>query len=152
MLISFRHCEAGEGNWLQGEAALQAHSFRDADPQPVIPKKESGWNWLQCSEPVQLYKRKHQLLQFVLSGAVKPREGKGSLTHIMNQSIMTVLVEQPLASPGSAKHTIRLNIMGNIVAGPNRGRPCTGFSIPVRVYMRACVRLLIKLYSIVLNS
>ena len=32
------HCEAGEGNWLQGEAALQTHSFRDADPRPVIPK------------------------------------------------------------------------------------------------------------------
>ena len=29
------HCEAGEGYWLQGEAALQEHSFRDADPQPV---------------------------------------------------------------------------------------------------------------------
>ena len=40
------HCEAGEGYWLQGETALQAHSFRDADPQPVIPKKESGLNGL----------------------------------------------------------------------------------------------------------
>ena len=38
--------EAEEGYWLQGEAALQAHSFRDADPQPVIPKKESGLNGL----------------------------------------------------------------------------------------------------------
>ena len=43
------HCEAGEGYWLQGEAALQAHSFRDADPQPVIPKKESGWNGLEIA-------------------------------------------------------------------------------------------------------
>ena len=43
------HCEAGEGYWLQGEAALQAHSFRDADPQPVIPKKESGWNRLEIA-------------------------------------------------------------------------------------------------------
>ena len=37
-----QHCEAGEGYWLQGEAALKAHSFRDADPQPVIPKKVAG--------------------------------------------------------------------------------------------------------------
>ena len=44
-----KHCEAGEGYWLQGEAALQAHSFRDADPQPVIPKKESGWNGLEIA-------------------------------------------------------------------------------------------------------
>ena len=29
----------GEGLWLwQGEAALKMHSFRDANPQPVIPK------------------------------------------------------------------------------------------------------------------
>ena len=34
------HCEAGEGYWLQGEAVLQAHSFRDSDPQPVIPKNK----------------------------------------------------------------------------------------------------------------
>ena len=43
------HCEAGEGYWLQGEAGLQAHSFRDADPQPVIPKKESGLNGLEIA-------------------------------------------------------------------------------------------------------
>ena len=39
------HCESGEGLWLQGEAALQTHSFRNADPQPVIPpngKKNHG--------------------------------------------------------------------------------------------------------------
>ena len=30
------HYESGEGLWLQGEATLQTHSFRDADPQPVI--------------------------------------------------------------------------------------------------------------------
>ena len=35
------HCEFGEGLWLQGEAALQTHSFRDADPQQVIPLKEN---------------------------------------------------------------------------------------------------------------
>ena len=35
---SFRiHCESGEVLWLQGEAELQTHSFRDAEPQPVIP-------------------------------------------------------------------------------------------------------------------
>ena len=34
------HCESGEMPWLQGEAALQTHSFRDADPQPVIPPNE----------------------------------------------------------------------------------------------------------------
>ena len=32
------HCESWEGLWLQEEAALQMHSFRDADPQPVIPQ------------------------------------------------------------------------------------------------------------------
>ena len=31
------HCESGEGIWLQGEAASEAHSFRDAEPHPVIP-------------------------------------------------------------------------------------------------------------------
>ena len=30
------HCESGEGIWLQGEAALEAHGFRDAEPHPVI--------------------------------------------------------------------------------------------------------------------
>ena len=34
------HCESGEGLWLQGEAALQKHSFKDADPQPVIPQNK----------------------------------------------------------------------------------------------------------------
>ena len=43
------HCEAGEGYWLQGEAALQAHSFRDADPHAVISKKLSGWNGLEMA-------------------------------------------------------------------------------------------------------
>ena len=32
------HCESGEGLWPQGEAALQTHSFRDAEPHPVIPQ------------------------------------------------------------------------------------------------------------------
>ena len=26
------HCESGEGLWLEGEAAVQTHRFRDADP------------------------------------------------------------------------------------------------------------------------
>ena len=30
------HCESGEGIGLQGEAATEAHSFRDAEPHPVI--------------------------------------------------------------------------------------------------------------------
>ena len=33
------HCEAGDRLWLLGDAAFQMHSFRDADPQPVTPKK-----------------------------------------------------------------------------------------------------------------
>ena len=35
-----RHCESGEWLWLQGEAAFEIHSFRDAEPQPVIPLNE----------------------------------------------------------------------------------------------------------------
>ena len=35
------HCESGEGLWLQGEAALQMHIFRDTDPQPVIPQNKN---------------------------------------------------------------------------------------------------------------
>ena len=34
------HCESGEGPWLYGEAAIQTHSFRDTDPQEVIPPNE----------------------------------------------------------------------------------------------------------------
>ena len=30
------HCESWEGLFLQGEAALQKHSFREAEPQPVF--------------------------------------------------------------------------------------------------------------------
>ena len=52
------HCDAGEGYWLQGEEALQAHSFRDADPQPVIPKKERGWNGLQIATNEKIYLEK----------------------------------------------------------------------------------------------
>ena len=44
------HSEAEECHyWLQEEAALQGQSFRDADPQPVIPQKESGWNVLEIA-------------------------------------------------------------------------------------------------------
>ena len=31
------HCESGKGLRLQGEAVSQTHSFKDAEPQPVIP-------------------------------------------------------------------------------------------------------------------
>ena len=31
------HCECGKEIWLQGEAASEAHSFRDSEPHPVIP-------------------------------------------------------------------------------------------------------------------
>ena len=30
------HCESGEGIWLKGEAASEAHSLRGAEPHPVI--------------------------------------------------------------------------------------------------------------------
>ena len=35
------HYESGEGLWLQGEAALQTHSLRDADPQLVIRQNKT---------------------------------------------------------------------------------------------------------------
>ena len=37
-----RHPESGEGLWLQGEAELQTHSFRNAgaEPEPVIQSNE----------------------------------------------------------------------------------------------------------------
>ena len=34
------HCQSGEGLWLQGDAALQRHICRDAEPQPVIPQNK----------------------------------------------------------------------------------------------------------------
>ena len=34
------HCESREGLWLQGEAAFETHSYRDAEPQSVIPLNE----------------------------------------------------------------------------------------------------------------
>ena len=40
-----KHCESVEWLWLQGEVASQTHSFRDAEPHPVIPqnvKKKYG--------------------------------------------------------------------------------------------------------------
>ena len=30
-------CESEDGIWLQGEAASEAHTFRDGEPNPVIP-------------------------------------------------------------------------------------------------------------------
>jgi hypothetical protein len=38
-VLFYTHCESGEEIWLQGEAASEAHSFRDAEPHPVIPAK-----------------------------------------------------------------------------------------------------------------
>ena len=38
--MGLSHCESGEELWLQGEATLETHSFRDADPQPVVPQNE----------------------------------------------------------------------------------------------------------------
>ena len=34
-LVSHAYCESWGGFWLQGEAALQTHHFRDVNPQPV---------------------------------------------------------------------------------------------------------------------
>ena len=36
-LFTHIYTESVEGIWLQGEAVSQAHSFRDAEPHPVIP-------------------------------------------------------------------------------------------------------------------
>ena len=36
------HSDSGEGLWLQGEAELQAQSFRDAEPQPVTLQKRKN--------------------------------------------------------------------------------------------------------------
>ena len=36
-LLCTCHYESREGLWLQREAAIETHSFRDAEPQPVIP-------------------------------------------------------------------------------------------------------------------
>ena len=33
----YLHCESGEGLWLQGDVALQTNSFRDREPDQVIP-------------------------------------------------------------------------------------------------------------------
>ena len=44
-------CESKEGLWLQGEAAFETHSFRDAEPQPVIPQHdEKIINYLPSSQ------------------------------------------------------------------------------------------------------
>ena len=48
------HCESGEGLWLQGEAALQTHSFRDAEPQSTecntTKCKEKSWIASQAAQ------------------------------------------------------------------------------------------------------
>ena len=42
--VYITHFESGEELWLQGEAALQTNSFRDADPQLVILKNKTKNN------------------------------------------------------------------------------------------------------------
>ena len=42
-VICHVHCESRDGLWLQGEAALQLHSFRDAQPHHVIPPNEKKY-------------------------------------------------------------------------------------------------------------
>ena len=39
MKLYTTNCESGNELWLQGEAALQWQSFRDTEPQRVIPPK-----------------------------------------------------------------------------------------------------------------
>ena len=48
------HCESREGLWLQGEAALQVHSFRDTDPQPVIPPNKKKNHGISPMAPMAL--------------------------------------------------------------------------------------------------
>ena len=50
-LVSAVHCESREGLWLQGEAAFETHSFRDAEAQPVIPQNDKKIiNYLASSQ------------------------------------------------------------------------------------------------------
>ena len=35
---SLGHCDAGEGQWLQGEAAFQLHCLRDMETRPRIQR------------------------------------------------------------------------------------------------------------------
>ena len=46
-----RHCESGEGLWLQEEAALHMHSFRDAEPQPEIPQDPNNNHGMSLKQP-----------------------------------------------------------------------------------------------------
>ena len=41
-MVLIYHCESGKDLWLKGEAALETHSFRDAEPQQMIPQKEKN--------------------------------------------------------------------------------------------------------------
>ena len=56
--VSSHHYESGERLWLQGEEALQMHSFRDAEPQPLISPnaKEKLRNVSQAAQT----RHKHQ--------------------------------------------------------------------------------------------
>ena len=50
-------CYSGEALWLQEEAALQMHSFRETEPQPVIPqdpKKNHGMRLKQLRPGIHI--------------------------------------------------------------------------------------------------
>ena len=47
------HCESRKGLWLQGEAAFEAHSFREAEPQPGIPHNDKKKHELSPKQPDQ---------------------------------------------------------------------------------------------------
>ena len=87
------YCESGEGLWLQAEAAIQTHSFGDADPQPVITPKAKK---IHRMSPKQLIPSIHISLTttdpclpstavlslFSRSSQLGPRNVKGSLLFI----------------------------------------------------------------------
>ena len=50
------HRESGEGLWLKEEAAFEMHSFRDAEPQPVIQLNEKKNNEMSRKQPNQTIK------------------------------------------------------------------------------------------------
>ena len=57
----FWHCESREVLWLQGEAAFETHSFRHAEPQPVIPQNDKkSWIVSQATRPDHKYQYDHQ--------------------------------------------------------------------------------------------
>ena len=50
-----RQRESGEGLWLQEEAAFLMHSFRDAEPQQMIPPNAKKHYGMSLSSPHQSY-------------------------------------------------------------------------------------------------